>query len=137
MNIHLGTSLRFILVIYYIMSALSLIGQFSTFSVAVLGGGAANGVADVLISQVVPAGTYMGSILVEIVGAGVTTGRFIATFDGNYVLWTITGANGVDDTALGTFFFTSDGTTPLIVSAVGVGGAWTSNPTTLNLRQIA
>jgi len=119
------------------MSALSLIGQFSTFPVAVGAGGAANGVADVLITQVFPAGTYMGNILVEIVGAGVTTGRFYATFDGNYVLWTITGASGVDDTALGTFFFTSDGTTPLILSAVGVGSAWTSGATTLNLRQIA
>jgi hypothetical protein len=119
------------------MSALSLIGQFSTFSITVPAGGAGNGVAGVLITQVVPAGTYMGNILVEIVGATVTTGRFIATVDGAYVLWTITGANGVDDTALGTFFFTSDGTIPLIVSAVGVGGAWTTNPTTLNLRQIA
>jgi hypothetical protein len=119
------------------MSALSLIGQFSTYPVAVLAGGAGDGVADVLISQVVPAGTYIGNIIVEIVGAGVTTGRFFATFDGVNVLYTITGANGVDDTALGTFFFTSDGTTPLIVSAVGVGGAWTSSPTTLYLRQIA
>jgi len=119
------------------MSALSLIGQFSTFPVSVLAGGAADGVADVLLSQVFPAGTYMGNMILEITGAGVTTGRFFATFDGNYVLFTITGANGVDDTALGTFFFTSDGTTPLIVSALGVGGAWTSSLTTLNLRQIA
>jgi hypothetical protein len=119
------------------MSALSLIGQFSTFSVTVPAGNAGDGVADVLISQVFPAGTYMGNILVEITGAGVTTGRFIATFDGAYVLWTITGESGVDDTALGTFFFTSDGTLPLIISAVGVGGAWVTQPTTLNLRQIA
>jgi len=119
------------------MSALSLIGQFSTFSVAVPNGGAGNGVSGVLLTKIFPAGTYMGSILVEIVGAGVTTGRFVATFDGGYVLWTITGADGVDDTALGTFFFTSDGTLPLIISAVGVGGAWTSQPTNLNLRQIA
>lgn len=119
------------------MSALSLIGQTPTFPVAVLAGGAADGVTDVLLTQVVPAGTYMGSLLVEITGAGVTTGRFFATFDGVNVLYTLTGENAIDDTALGTFFFTADGTTPLIVSAVGTGGAWTSGPTTLYLRQIA
>ena len=119
------------------MSALSQIGQFSAFSVPVPNGGAGNGVADVLLTQVFPAGTYLCNIQITIGGGGVTTGRFLATFDGNYVLWTITGASGVDDTALGTFFFTADGTTPLIVSAVGVGGAWTTLDATLNLLRIA
>ena len=119
------------------MSALSLIGQFSTYPVTVLAGGAADGVTDVLLTQVFPAGTYLGSVLVEITGAGVTTGRFFATFGGVNVLYTLTGENAIDDTAVGTFFFTADGTNPLILSAVGTGGAWVSGATTLYLRQIA
>jgi hypothetical protein len=119
------------------MSALSLIGQFQTLPIEVDAGGAGDGVADQLLSQVFPVGTYLGSIVVAIEGAGVTTGSFTASFNGVTVVYVLTGANGVSDTASGTFFFTSDGVTPLIVSAQGTGAVWTSNATTLYLRQIA
>jgi hypothetical protein len=120
------------------MSALSLISQFPTLSIPVGAGGANNGAQDVLITDVVvTAGTYIGSIIVTLAGAGVTSGDMSVTFGATPICTAVMGAVGVNPSSTATFFYTSDGVTALSVAVVGDGANWTSGATTLRLRQIA
>jgi len=124
-------------VLYYNMSALSLINQFPIRQYTVPLGGAGDGVQDVLLSQIVPAGFFIGSVSLTLAGAGVTSGDFVVAYDAVSLSTTIIGAVGVQDVATGTFFFESNGVDALTIALVGSGGAWTSPASVLFLRQIA
>jgi len=120
------------------MSALSLIGQFPTTAIEVPAGNGATGAQDIVLTQVIPVGTYLGNVQMSIQGAGVTSGDFIVSIVGGINLsTTILGASNVQSTASSTFFFTSNGTDELQISIVGTGANWTSPASTLYLRQIA
>lgn len=137
-NIDLERMGRFFFsVLYYNMSALSLINQFPIRDYVVPAGGAGDGVQDVVLTITPPAGVFIGIVTMTLAGAGVTSGDFAVLYDAVTVSTTILGAVGVNDIATSTFFFESDGVEDLTIAIVGSGAVWTSGASTLFLRQIA
>jgi len=121
----------------YNMSALSLISQFQVLPFPILAGGAGDGVQDIVLTQQIPAGFFIGTVTMTLAGGSVTSGDFTVSYNGSVLTTTILGAVGTNDTASNTFFVVSNGADDLEVAIVGTGGAWTSAQTTLYLRQIA
>jgi len=121
----------------YNMSALSLISQFQVLPFTVPAGAGATGVQDVVLTQVIPAGFYIGMVTMTLAGVGVTSGDFTVAYNALPISTTILGAVGTSDIATNTFYVVSNGADDLTISIVGTGAGWTSPPSTLFLRQIA
>ena len=119
------------------MSALSLISQFQVLPFVVPAGNGATGAQDVVLTQQIPAGFYIGSVTMTLAGVGVTSGDFTVSYDGGALSTTILGDVTIAPTATNTFFVVSNGADDLTIAIVGVGAGWTSPASTLYLRQIA
>jgi hypothetical protein len=116
------------------MSFLSAQGQLNTYQIPVLATGNNDGVASDLYFSALPVGQYVCSVMSGVVGGGVTGGTIFATTGGVDIASTPVGAPNTKGTL--TFIFTSNGTTQLSIELVGVGGNWTSVPTTLYILPV-
>jgi hypothetical protein len=112
------------------MSFLSAQGQTSRIITTSVGAGGANaGVQGTLVSEILPVGDYVFSIMSGVVGSGVTGGTLLAQCDGVVIASTPVGATTIKGTL--TSVFRSDGIHALEIRLTGVGGNWTSVATTL------
>lgn len=116
------------------MSFLSARGQINTRIISVGPTGNVAGITGDLYYSALPVGQYICSIMSGVIGAGVTGGTIFATEGGVDIASTPVGPPNTKGTL--TFIFVSDGTTPLTIEIVGVGGDWTTDPTTLYILPV-